>query len=103
MRDAPIKIKGWSMDCSCHNYITLYYDGKFVHCFDNALHFDNPAKDEYYTENIIVAIEKRTKLKITDISIIGQIEDFDGMRFLHGGFKKGAEWLNKSQEHKSRT
>lgn len=100
MKDTPIKIKGWSMECSCHNYITLYYDGKFIHCFDNALHFDNPAKDEYYTEHIIAAIEKRTKLKITDIPIIGQIEDFDGMRFLHGGFKNGAEWLNKNQEHK---
>lgn len=100
MRDAQVKIKGWSMECSCHTYITLYYDGKFIRCFDNDLYFDNPAKDQYYTEHIIAAIEKRTKLKITDIPIIGHIRDFDGLRFLHGGFTKGSEWLNKNQEHK---
>ena len=92
------ELKGWSMKCGCHNYITLFYDGKFVHCFDNDFRHENPLKDEYYTEHIIATIEKRTKMKITDIPIIGRIEDFDGMRFLHGGFKKGAEWLNKNQE-----
>lgn len=97
MKDAE-KIEGWSMKCFCHNYIELYYDGKFVYCFDNNLHIEDSAKDEYYTEHIIASIEKRTKMKITDIPIIGCIEDFDGMRFLHGGFKKGAEWLDKTQE-----
>lgn len=98
MSKARITIKGWSIECSGHNYITLYYDGRFVHCYDNDLHFENSSKDEYYTEHIIASIEKRTKMKITDIPIIGCVEDFDGMRFLHGGFKKGAEWLNKTQE-----
>lgn len=91
-------IKGFSMKCSGHNYITLYYDGKFVHCYDNAIHRDNEAEDEYYTEHIIKSIEKRTRMKITDIPIIGHVEDFDGMRFLYGGFRKGAEWLNREQE-----
>lgn len=99
MSDAQVRIKGWSMKCSCHTYITLYYDGKFVHCFDNDLHSDNLLKDEYYTEHIIAAIEKRTHLKVTDIPIIGHIEDFDGMRFLHNGFTRGSEWLNKNQEY----
>ncbi len=95
-----MKIQGYSMKCSGHNYITLCYDGKFVHCYDNAQHDDNPNKDEYYTEHIIASIEKRTRMKITDIPIIGHVEDFDGMRFLYGGFKKGSEWLNKNQEQK---
>lgn len=99
MSDAQVTIKGWSIKCSCHTYITLYYDGKFVHCFDNDLHFDNPLKDEYYTEHIIATIEKRTHLKVTDIPIIGHIEDFDGMRFLHNRFTRGSEWLNKNQEY----
>ena len=95
-----MKIQGYSMKCSGHNYITLCYDGKFVHCYDNAQHDDNPNKDEYYTEHNIASIEKRTRMKITDIPIIGHVEDFDGMLFLYGGFKKGSEWLNKNQEQK---
>lgn len=78
MSKARITIKGWSIECSGHNYITLYYDGRFVHCYDNDLHFENSSKDEYYTEHIIASIEKRTKMKITDIPIIGCVEDFDG-------------------------
>lgn len=98
MKNAQVKIEGWSMKCFGHNYIELYYDGNFIHCYDNDLHIENSSKDEYYTEHIIASIEKRTKMKITDIPIIGCVEDFDGMRFLHGGFKKGVEWLNKTQE-----
>ena len=99
MSESRITIEGWSMECGCHTYITLYYNGRFVRCFDNDLHIVNSQKDEYYTEHIIEAIERRTRMKITDIPIIGHVEDFDGMRFLHAGFKKGAEWLNKTQEH----
>lgn len=90
--------KGWSMECSSHTYLTLFYDDKFVHCYDNDRHHDDPRKDEYYTEHIIDSIEKRTRMKVTDIPIRGSIEDFDGMRFLNGGFKKGHDWLNKNQE-----
>lgn len=98
MHDERSKIEGWAMRCGCHTYITLYYDGSPVRCYDNDYHDDNVVKDEYYTERIIDKIERRTKMKITDIPIIGRIEDFDGMRFLKGGFKKGSEWLNKAQE-----
>lgn len=98
MEIALNKIEGWSMKCFSHQYIELYCDGNFVHCYDNNIYVENPSKDEYYTEHIIASIEKRTKMKITDIPIIGNVEDFNGMRFLYGGFKKGAEWLNKNQE-----
>lgn len=90
-------VKGWSMRCGSHNYISLYYDGNFVRCYDNDLYRENPHEDEYYTEHIIAAIEKRTGMKIKDIPIIGRIEDFDGLRFLNGGFKKGSEWLSEAQ------
>lgn len=97
MRDnTVVKIDGWSMRCGCHNYITLYFNGKFVHCYDNDLFDENPLRDEYYTEHIIASIERRTRKKITEIPIIGSIEDFDGMRF-STGFRKGCEWLNSSQ------
>lgn len=93
-------IQGYSMRCSGHNYVSLFYDGKLVHCYDNNLRSDNPRYNEYYAEDIISKIEKRTRMKITDIPIIGCVDDFDGLRFMNGGFKKGHEWLLKSQEHR---
>lgn len=87
-----INIEGYSMKCDYHTYITLFRDDKFIRRYDNNLYDDNPNKDEYYAEHIIAAIEKRTGMKITDIPIIGHIEDFDEMRFLYGGYKKGADW-----------
>ena len=96
--NAPVTIEGWSMKCSSHNYITLYYNGKFVRCFDNDLYNEDPLKDEYYAEHIIKAIEKRTGMKITNIPIVGTAEDFDGLRFLNGGFKKGTDWLLNDKE-----
>ena len=91
---------GYTIECSSHNYITLKFEGKFVRCFDNDLYSQNEKQDCYYAENIIRQIERRTHLKISEIPIIGSIEDFDGLRFLYGGFKKGCEWLNKNQELK---
>lgn len=91
-------MKGWSMECSNHTYISLFYNDKFVHCYDNDHHSYEPKNDGYYAENIIENIEKRTGMKITDIPIKGTVEDFDGMRFKSGGYKKGHEWLNKNQE-----
>lgn len=88
-------MEGWSMKCSCHTYITLMYDDKFVKCFDNCCS-RKVGLNEYYAENIISAIEKRTGMKITDIPIVGKVSDFDGLRFLNGGFKKGSEWLKSS-------
>ena len=72
----------WSISCGCHTYVTLYYNEKFVKCFDNDMH---------YMEDIIKAIETRTKMKFQDIPIKGSKEDFNGLRFLNGGFKKN--WL----------
>lgn len=68
----------WSMRCGSHTYITLYWNDKFIFCLDN---------DMYYMENIIEAIEKRTQMKFNEIPIIGSKEDFNGLRFLAGGFK----------------
>lgn len=72
----------YTIRCTCHTYVTLEYGGQFVRCYDN---------DMDYMEGIIEAIEKRTKTRFSDIPRIGLIEDFDGLRFLAGGFKKGAE------------
>ena len=33
----------------------------------------------------------------TQIIVFSEIEDFDGLRFLNGGFKKGSEWLSEAQ------
>ena len=68
----------WSMRCGSHTYITLYWNDKFIFCLDNDMH---------YMENIIEAIEKRTQMKFNEIPIIGSKEDFNGLRFLAGGFK----------------
>lgn len=72
----------WSLRCGGHTYITLYYKGKFVHCYDN---------DMTYMGSIIEQIEKRTKMKFEEIPIHGKHEDFDGLRFA-GGCRDG--WCN---------
>lgn len=72
----------WSMRYGSHTYITLYWNDKFIFCLDNDMH---------YMENIIEAIEKRTQMKFEEIPIIGSKEDFNGLRFLAGGFKYN--WL----------
>lgn len=88
----------WSMKCDSHTYITLFYDDKFIRCYDNDYFNENEKNNNYYMEYVIEKIEKRTGLKITDINIIGDVEDFDGLRFLNGGFKKGREWLTIPEE-----
>lgn len=65
----------WSLRCGGHTYITLYYEGKFVHCYDN---------DITYMGSIIEQIEKRTKTKFENIPIHGKCEDFGGLRFAGG-------------------
>ena len=40
---------GFTIRCSCHTYITLEYEDKFVFCLDN---------DMAYMEDIIEKIEK---------------------------------------------
>jgi len=72
----------WSIKCGSHTYITLLWNDKFIFCLDN---------DMDYMENIIEKIEKRTQMKFNEIPIIGKKEDFNGLRFLSGGFRYN--WL----------
>lgn len=72
-------MEGYSIKCGGHNYVSLFWNDKFLHCFDN---------DMVYAEDIISQIEKRTKMKFCDIPIIGTKEDFNGLRFRVGGWKR---------------
>ena len=72
----------YTIRCACHTYVTLEWNNKFVACYDN---------DMQYMEEIIEKIEKRTRMKFAEIPRKGYTQDFDGLRFLHGGFKKGRE------------
>ena len=69
----------FTIRCSCHTYITLEFDGKFVICLDN---------DFLYAEEMIHTIEKRTRMNFQDIPIKGFKEDFQGLRFFKGGWKR---------------
>jgi len=72
-------MEGYSIKCSGHTYVSLFWNDKFLHCFDN---------DMTYAEDIISQIEKRTKMRFRDIPIIGNKEDFNGLRFRVGGWKR---------------
>lgn len=72
----------YTIRCTSHTYVTLEWNDKFIACYDN---------DMQYMEEIIEKIEKRTGQKFNMIRRKGSIRDFDGLRFLHGGFKKGTE------------
>lgn len=69
----------WTIRCSGHNYITLEWNEKFVFCLDN---------DMMYAEEMIYKIEKRTGVDFRNIKIKGQKEDFTGLRFFYGGWKR---------------
>lgn len=69
---------GYTISCSSHTYVSLYWNNQFIRCYDN---------DMVYMEQIIEAIEKRTRMNFRDIPIKGSKPDFDGLRYLHGGFK----------------
>ena len=69
----------WSMKCTVHTYVSLYWDGAHVLTMDN---------DGHYMEEIIEKIEKRTGLRFNEIPIQGSRQDFSGLRYLNGGFKK---------------
>ena len=71
--------KGYVIKCSCHNYITLEWNMKFIICLDN---------DIMYAEQMIFEIEKRTQMNCRDIPISGQKEDFRGLGFFNGGWKR---------------
>ena len=72
-------MEGYTIRCGGHIYVTLEWNDKFINCFDN---------DMMYAEDIILAIEKRTGLKFQDISIKGNKDDFRGLRFFNGGWKR---------------
>lgn len=80
----------WSIRCSYHTYVTLYYKDKQVICLDN---------DMTYGEDIVDYIEKRTKTPIRNIPINGSKSDFKGIRFRVGGwsvdFFEKAEQISK--------
>lgn len=81
MRSWNVK-DNYTIECYCHTYVTLKWNDQFVFCLDN---------DMMYMEEMIERIEKRTGQKFNTIKRKGSIQDFDGLRFLNGGFKKGAE------------
>lgn len=72
----------YTIRCTCHTYVTLEWNDKFIFCLDNDMH---------YMEEIIERIEKRTGMKFREIPVKGNDRDFDGLRFLLGGFKKAPE------------
>lgn len=57
----------------------LEWNEKFVFCLDN---------DMMYAEEMIYKIEKRTGVDFRNIKIKGQKEDFTGLRFFNGGWKR---------------
>ena len=69
----------YTIRCTCHTYVTLEWNGNFIFCLDN---------DMMYMETIIEKVEKRTGMKFSEIPVEGNDQDFDGLRFLNGGFKK---------------
>ena len=74
----------YSLKCDGHNYVTLSWDGRFIFCLDN---------DLLRMEEIISAVEKRTRMRFQDIRRENSGDQaWDGLRF-NSGFKKAAEWL----------
>ena len=69
----------YTIRCGSHTYITLEFDGRFVTCLDN---------DFLYAEEMIYQIEKRINMNFQDIPIKGCKEDFQGLRFFNGGWKR---------------
>ena len=74
-----MKNNEYTIRCTGHTYITLEWNGKFVFCLDN---------DFLYAEEMIYKIEKRTQMNFQDIPIIGSKDDFSGLRFFNGGWKR---------------
>ena len=72
-------MEGYTIRCGGHNYVTLEWNGKFIFCLDNDMH---------YAEEIIYNTEKRTGISFQDIPIKGRKDDFQGLRFFNGGLKR---------------
>lgn len=80
--------KGYSLRCSDHTYVTLSWNGRFIFCLDN---------DMLRMEEIIAAVEKRTRMKFKDIRReSSDNQDWDGLKF-QAGFKKASEWLQPQE------
>lgn len=79
----------FTIECAVHTYITLKWNGQFIFCLDN---------DLIYAEEMIYKIEKRTQLSFRDIPIIGNKDDFNGLRFFNGGWKR--DFWNKFPDNK---
>lgn len=69
----------YKIRCEGHNYVTLTRNGAFLRCFDN---------DMMWAEEIILKIEAFTGKDFKDIEIDGKPEDFEGLRFFNGGWKR---------------
>ena len=72
-------MEGYSIRCSGHNYITLEHDDKFLMCLDN---------DLMKAEEMIHCIQKKAGMKFREIPINGSREDFNGLVFFNGGWKR---------------
>lgn len=72
----------WTMKCTCHIYVSLYWKDAHVLTMDN---------DGHFMEEIIERFEKRTGLRFKEIPIQGSRQDFDGLRCQNGGFKRANE------------
>lgn len=71
--------ENYTIRCDLHTYITLEFNGKSILCLDN---------DIMYAEEMIKEIEKRTGMNFKDIAIKGRKDDFQGLRFLIGGWER---------------
>lgn len=71
--------RGYTIRCGSHTYITLEHDGKFIFCLDN---------DLICAEEMIYRIEKTTRMNFNDIPIKGKKDDFKGLSFFNGGWKR---------------
>lgn len=71
--------EGFTIRCGSHTYITLECDGKFIFCLNN---------DFMKAEEMIYTIEKITGMVFQDIPIKGSKDDFQGLLFFNGGWKR---------------
>lgn len=85
-----MKKDGFIIKCSGHTYIILEWNGKFIFCLDN---------DVTNAEEMIYKIEERTKMNFRDIPIKGTKDNFQGLRFFNGGWRRDfwGEFPNKKE------
>lgn len=79
----------YTIECYCYTYVTLEWNGKFIFCLDNTF---------MKAEEMIYEIEKRTGMNFQDIPIKGSKDDFQGLSFFYGGWKRDfwKEFPNKN-------